>query len=243
MNSGFTRLLVAIGLTAGSLTSSAAIVLYPELTTSLTGQGSTSGLVALDAAHRFTDPDAGTPVAGLDRFYGGTIQVSQMDWGIEGGLFFFKSTFDNTGDSYDGNRMGWRLYLGEGTNSTWAINTNASQSHNSGVPGTTALDFVFRVRDNDWNTAMLDIYLGSKALSATEPLAPDASIGINNLQAASPLSQLQFRKQGWGSAGTFTLANVFSSDSWSPVTPVPEPAHLVGLVGLAALMLVWVRRS
>ncbi|MDX2111986.1 MAG: PEP-CTERM sorting domain-containing protein [Verrucomicrobiota bacterium] len=208
-----------------------AVVTYPSLNGILDNSGTQTGPVSIDAAHRFVDPDSGTPVAGIERYYGGTINLDvTTDWGIEGEVTFFRSDASEA----------FKLRLNEGGGSTWQLSRGGA-SANLGIGGNTSFDYVIKVSDKDWNLVNVDIFLNANANNVTEG-TPDFT--IDTAVGSTPLDAIAFKRTGWGNNGAFTLANSFSSTVWTPVSSVvPEPSTYAALAGLAILGFTWYRRQ
>jgi hypothetical protein len=228
---------------------------YPSTDVTWTGTPGTSvngTLVSLDPSTGvFTDPNGGVPDTSAARYYGGVIKyaVGANSWGGSFLIHLLK-----TGDTPPG-VLNEQVQFGgaQGIDNYW-IHGSVSQATSAVAIDGTEVPFVIKIEDNAWNWAYGKLFLGAKALAATENATPDALVDLINADATTPITgfAVTYGTEDWnnpvnGGPNSGQLKGFFSSTAWAPADaalqapPVPEPATL-GVLGLGAAALAFKAR-
>lgn len=210
----------------------AAIVTYPSLNvTQSPGVSATisTGPVAIDAAHVYTDPDSGA-TASATRYYGGTIDFSATgsEWGWRSQIILDGPANPSLDLEAGGGQTNWRL-------------TGISGSVTDLSPAASTFDYVIKISDLDWNTSQVSIFIGAAANTVSEG-SPTGSYVIANSPLVFSTIEVKSFRDSWGDASTLVTSNMFSSTEWTPVSAIPEPSTYAALAGALALGLVAYRR-
>lgn len=232
-------------LIASSAVSSAAIVSYPILNTTLTTQGGGAGddlesvttPISASPNHTWIDNDSGGPTFSPNVYFGGSITFAPDTNGGEWG----------SGVNYIlriGGSNVVTLKAGAGTNG-WRFEGDSSGSTIAGYPRATSFDFVIKLEDTQWNTAVAKIFLGANANNATEGTA-DYTVNVTG-RTTSPIDTILFDSYtaNWTGASATSLATLnyaFSSTEWTPVSAVPEPSQYAAILAVLALAFGYIRK-
>lgn len=241
------RLHTLLILIASSAASSGAVVSYPTLNTTLTTQGglgaddteTVTSAISVAPNHTWIDNNSGGPPYSPDVYFGGNISFTPetnngSEWGS--GINF---------DLRIGGSTVITLNAGSGTNG-WRFLGDSSGGTIAGYARANTFDFVIRVEDGQWNTAVAKIYLGANANNATEG-TPDYTVNVSN-RVSSPIDTIVFSSYtsewtGGTATSMATLNYAFSATEWTPVSAVPEPSQYAAILGILAVALGLYRRK